>query len=187
MRVPGLAALLATMLAGCAGQVQTGYGDVTPFYDRNVVTHAAKGGAFPLIVHGAPAASLAPQRAAAAVAQDMRLPGWFPPTPFQPAPVAGAPSGDWRLVLIFNPARPISAREACGDLGRVPVAPGPAGETVVRAAFCTRDEAISDVTARAAASAPGTPAFRQLLDQIAAAIFPERNPTLQGESGDFPA
>lgn len=184
MRVAVLAALLT--LAGCAGQVQTGHGDVTPFYDRNVVWHAAKGGAFPLVVHGAPSGGLAPGDAAAAVAREMRLPGWFAPTPFQPAPVASAPSGDWRLVLIFNPARPVSARETCGDLGRIPVL-DPAGETVVRAAFCTGDEAISDVTARAPAAPPGASSFRALLDQIAAALFPERNPNLQGERGEFPA
>jgi len=184
MRVAVLAALLT--LAGCAGQVQTGYGDVAPFYDRSAVRHAAEGGAFPLVVHGTPSADLAPGEATAAVARDMRLPGWFEPAPFRPAPVAGAPSGDWRLVLIFNPARPVSASAACGDLARIPVLE-PAGETVVRAAFCARDEAISDVTARAPAAAPGTPSFRALLDSIAAAIFPERNPNLQGERGDFPA
>jgi hypothetical protein len=179
-------ALLAFALAGCAGQVRVGHGDVTPLYDRSVVVHASKGGVFPLVVHGAPGPGLTPAEVAAAVARDLRLPGWFEPARFGPAPASNAPAGDWRLVLIFNPARPVSAAEACGDLGRVPVLE-PEGETVVRAAFCTRGDAGSDVAARAPASEPGTPGFRALLDQIAAAVFPERNPSLQGESGDFPA
>ena len=165
----------ALALSACAGQVQTSYGDITPFYDRSVVTHASAGGAFPLVVHGSPFPGVAQPQAAEAIARDMRLPGWFPPTRFAPAPVADAPRGDYRLVLVFNPARPVSAADACGDLREVPVAPQSGPETTLRAAFCTRGETISDTTARAAAAAPGSPAFRELLDQVSVTIFPERN------------
>jgi hypothetical protein len=172
-----MAALSATALAlsACAGMVQTGYGDITPFYDRSVVTHASSGGAFPLVVHGNPFPGLSQPQAAQAIARDMRLPGWFPQVPFAPAPVASAPRGDYRLVLVFNAAAPVSSADACGDLRQVPVAPQPNGATTLRAAFCTRGEMISDTTARMAAAQPGSPAFRQMLDQVSMTIFPERN------------
>ena len=181
------AALTAAALAisACAGAVRTGYGDITPFYDRSVVTHASAGGAFPLVVHGNPFPGVPQAQAAEAIARDMRLPGWFPPARFAPAPVPNAPRGDYRLVLVFNPAYPVSGADACGDLSQVPVAASrPSGETTLRAAFCTRDEPISDTSARAAAAGPGTPAFRQLLDQIAVTIFPERNRMRESDRGD---
>ena len=171
------AALTAAALAisACAGAVRTGYGDITPFYDRSVVTHASAGGAFPLVVHGNPFPGVPQAQAAEAIARDMRLPGWFPPARFAPAPVPNAPRGDYRLVLVFNPAGPISAADACGDLREVPLAQQAGPETTLRAAFCTRGEMISDTSARAPAAPPGSPAFQQLLDQVSVTIFPERN------------
>lgn len=174
----------ALALSACAGQVQTGFGDITPFYDRSVVTHASSGGAFPLVVHGNPFPGLPQREAVETVARDMRLPGWFPQVPFAPAPVASAPRGDYRLVLVFNPAHPVSGADACGDLSQVPVTSRPSGETTLRAAFCTRDEPISETRGRAAAAGPGTPAFRQLLDQIAVTIFPERNRMRENDRGN---
>jgi hypothetical protein len=182
-RIAALAAALA--LSACAaGQVQTGYGDITPFYDRNVVTYASSGGAFPLVVHGNPFPGLTQTQATQAIAQDMRLPGWFPPARFAPAPVANAPSGDYRLVLVFNASPGVSASDACGDLRQIAVAPRSGPETTVRAAFCTRGEAISDTWARTIAAEAGSPAFRQLLDQISATLFPERNRDREMDRGD---
>ena len=175
----------ALALSACAGQVQTGFGDITPFYDRSVVTHASSGGAFPLVVHGNPFPGLPQRQAVDTVARDMRLPGWFPQVPFAPAPVASAPRGDYRLVLVFNPAQPVSGADACGDLSQVPVAASrPSGETTLRAAFCTRDEPISDTRARAASAGPGSPAFRQLLNQVSVTVFPERNRMRENDRGD---
>lgn len=174
----------ALALSACAGQVRTGYGDVTPFYDRSVVTHASSGNAFPLVVHGNPFLGVPQPRAVEAVARDMRLPGWFPPARFSAAPVTNAPRGDYRLVLVFNPARAVSGADACGDLRDVPVAPPAGAEITLRAAFCTRGETISDTSARAAAAQPGSPAFRQLLDQVAFTIFPERNRDRDRDRGD---
>lgn len=180
------AVLAVAAVSACAGLPQTSSGDLTPFYEKSVVTHAAQGGAFPLVVHGAPHPDVNPAKAAAAVAPELGLPGWFPPTPFQPAPVPEAPQGDYRLVLIFNPARAVSGDEACGDLSRIPVA-APGAQVAVRAAFCMRDERISDVSAWGPASAPGTATFRALMDQIVMAVFPERNRLLEGGDGEFPA
>jgi hypothetical protein len=177
-------ALAALVLSACAGQVRTGFGDITPFYDRSVVTHASSGEAFPLVVHGNPFPGLSQAQAAQAIARDMRLPGWFPQVPFAPAPVAGAPRGDYRLVLVFNPAVAVSGADACGDLREVPVAPQSGPQTTLRAAFCTRGETISDTTARMAAAHPGSPAFQQMLDQVAVTIFPERNRDRDPDRGD---
>ena len=178
------AAAAALALTSCAGQTRTGYGYITPFYDRSVVSHAASGGAFPLEVHGNPFPDLPQAQAAEAVARQMRRPGWFQPTPFALAPVAGAPRGDYRLVLVFNPARPVSSAEACGGLRETPLAPAAGPDITVRAAFCTRDETISDTTARGLAVRPDSPEFRQLLDQIAVTIFPERNRERDRDRGD---
>lgn len=183
LRTAAIAAA-ALGLTACAGQVRTSFGDVTPFYDRSVVAHAASAGAFPLVVHGNPFPSLPQRQSAEAVAREMRLPGWFAQVPFSRAPVEGAPRGNYRLVLVFNPARPVSASEACGDLAEVPVTSGPAAETALRAAFCTRGEPISDARARMAAAGPGSPAFQQLLDQVSATLFPLRNRTRDDDRGD---
>ena len=170
-----LAAFTAALsLTGCAGQVQTSYGDMTALYGRSVVQHAGAAGAFPLVVHGAPFPDVAARPAAEAVARRMRLPGWHPPVPFALAPVAGAPSGDWRLVLVFNSARPVSDADACGDLRSVPLVP-PGAEVRVKAAFCTGGEMISEASGSAPSGGPDSPQFQHLLDQIAATVFPERN------------
>lgn len=179
------AAILAGLaVSACAGLPQTSTGGLTPFYDRSVVAYAAQGGAIPLVVHGSPHPDVDPAEAATLIAQDLRLPGWFPPTPFRPAPVPGAPSGDYRLVLIFNPARPASGDDACGDVSRIPLAP-PGAQMTVRAAFCTENERITDAAAWAPASAPGAPTFRALTDQILMTVFPERNRLRDGGDGAF--
>lgn len=168
-----LAAFSAALsLIGCAGQVQTSYGDMTALYGRSTVQHAGAAGAFPLVVHGVPFPGVAARPAAEAVARRMRLPGWHPPVPFALAPVAGAPTGDWRLVLVFNPTRPVA--DACGDLRGIPLAP-PRAEIQVKAAFCTGGEMVSEASGGAPSGGPDSPQFQQLLDQIAATVFPERN------------
>lgn len=179
-----LAALAAAALGGCADQVRTSHGDAATFYSRSLVIHAASGGVFPLVVHGNPFPDLPADQAAEAVAREMRLPGWFPQTPFALAPAPGAPSGDYRLVLIFNPARPVGANEACGDLRRIPLAsPGP--EIQARAAFCAGSDPASDAFGRAPAAPPGSLTFRQFLDQLALAVFPPYNPDLQDDDRPF--
>lgn len=175
MDYPRIAALLAALaVGGCAGQVQTSHGDMTALYGRSAVQHAGSGGAFPLVVHGLPFPGLSQRASAEAVARRMRLPAWHPPVPFAIAPVASAPTGDWRLVLVFNAARPVSDAAACGDLRDVPLAQ-PGQDIRVKAAFCTQDAMISEAEGSAPAMGPDSPGFQQLLDQIAATVFPERN------------
>lgn len=179
-----LAAIVALGLAACAGQVRTSGGDVATFYSRSMVTHAASGGAFPLVVHGNPFPNAPAEQAAQAVARQMQLPGWFPQTRFELAPVPEAPRGDYRLVLIFNPARPVGAREACGDLRGVPLAP-PGAEIEARAAFCAGPDAASDAWGSAPTAPPDSPVFRQFLDQLAVAVFPARNRTVEDDEDRF--
>ncbi len=168
---PAAATVAVLALAACQNSSATrlSYVDTNPGYSRSIVQYAASGAAMPLEVRGATPGIPAP-----AVAAGMRLPGWFEPKPFALAPVESAPSGNYRVVVVINPDRPVGARSVCGDAGGIGTAPGP--ELKLQAAFCAGGEVLSQATAFVPNTQAGTPAFQDALNQITLALFPSRNP-----------
>lgn len=168
---PTAATLAVLALAACDSSSATrlSYVDTNPGYSRSIVQYASSGAAMPLVVRGE-----TPGIPAQAVAAGMRLPGWFEPKPFALAPVDGAPDGNYRVVMVINPDRPVGAKRVCADADSIGTAPGP--ELKLQAAFCAGDEALSQATAFAPNTQAGTPEFQNVLNQMTLALFPPRNP-----------
>lgn len=168
---PAAATLGILALAACDNSSATrlSYVDTNPGYSRSIVQYASSGEAMPLEVRGA-----TPGIPAQAVAAGMRLPGWFEPKPFALAPVDSAPSGNYRVVVVINPDRPVGANRVCGDAGSIGTAPGP--ELKLQAAFCAGSDALSQATAFVPNTEAGTAEFQDALNQMTLALFPPRNP-----------
>lgn len=168
---PAAATLAMLTLAACYSSSATrlSYVDTNPGYSRSIVQYASSGAAMPLEVRGA-----TPGIPAQAIAAGMRLPGWFEPKPFALGAVEGAPSGNYRVVMVINPDRPVGANRVCGDVGSIGTAPGP--ELKLQAAFCAGGEVLSQATAFAPNTQAGTAEFQDALNQMTLALFPPRNP-----------
>lgn len=170
-----IAAVAALGLAGCAGVPRVTNVSFDSFYDGSAVTHASSGGAMPLVVRGNPY-GVSDDQATAQVAQAMRLPSWFSSRPMAPAPAANGPSGDYRLVLVFNPERGVGSRRICRDIDDVRTSG--ADDFRVYAVFCAGDQYVSQafMTVGGATPRPGTPAFRAAMDPLMDQLFPAENP-----------
>lgn len=175
------------LLAACTGAPQTSFPNVSPFYSRGLVAYVTQGGAMPLEVRGKPFAGMDGDDIAGHLAQRMKLPQWFAVRDFAPAPVAGAPSGNYRTVLVFNAAElTADADDACTDAANIKLAPP--GETLkVIAAFCAGDETVTDTFGGVVAEGPDSDAYRQLLWQISVALFPLRNIDLDASPDILPS
>lgn len=166
----------AGLLAACVGGTQTGSAYISAFYEPQVVAYVTKGGAMPLEVIGQPFAGMDGSDTARQVAKRMKLPGWFATRDFAPAPVEGAPSGNYRTVLVFNSAElTTDADDACKDAGKIKVTP-PGDRIYVIAAFCAGDEVVTDTYGSTVAMGPDTGEYQQLMTQITMALFPSRSP-----------
>ena len=98
-----LALGLAALASACAGITSTYSPNISTFYTPGVVRYAVQGGAMPLVVRGVALEGQSSEASASMAAANMRLPRWFQSVPFQAPPVEGAPSGNYRTVLLFNP------------------------------------------------------------------------------------
>jgi hypothetical protein len=151
-------------------------------YERTAFNHAARNGEVPTVVYGNPFAG---DRAAFAqeVAARMKPPAHYGgPVAF----TAVGSSRDHRLAMIFNPASGQSDIGLCRN--QVSKTKGRVQEELrVLAAFCAGERVLSSVRGRVEAiSSSADPRFQQLLDQVSLALFPIRNPDIDGEDRDFP-
>ena len=171
----GVVAVAALGLAACTGVPRVTNVSFDSFYDGSAVTHASSGGAMPLVVRGNPY-GVSDDQATAQVAQAMRLPSWFSSAPMAPLPEANGPSGDYRLVLVFNPERGVGSRRICRDLNDVRTSP--TDDFRVYAVFCAGDQYVSQafMTVGGPTPQPGTPAFRAAMDPLMDQLFPAENP-----------
>ena len=177
-KLTSIAAVAALGLAGCAGVPRVTNVSFDSFYNASAVTHASSGGAMPLVVHGNPY-GVSDDQATTQVAQAMRLPSWFSSRPMAPVPEANGPSGDYRLVLVFNPERGVGSRRICRDLNDVGTST--ADNFRVYAVFCAGDQYVSQafMTVGGPTPQPGTPAFRSVMDPLMDQLFPAENPDLR--------
>ena len=96
----------------------------------------------------------------------LRLPPWHQRTDFTLVSTATSRRG-YRLVLIFNPASPLSFGEACEDLDGIETSK--ATQTVrLHAAFCTGERPLSEIDGRGGD-------LQSVLDQTLAGLLPPNN------------
>ena len=172
VRVAAIAgALLLAACSGMSSSVTDAFPDLSPAYAPTSVWYATKDG-LRTVVHGNPFG--VPQADTdAAVIANLRMPPWHQAGRFVPFSKDGKRRG-YRLVLVFNPARPLSSGDACGDLSEIDVGPA-GGMTRVRAAFCTRERPLSEIDAVVSATGPSDPEFKQLLADTIDQLLPSRN------------
>lgn len=163
--------LVGVAVSACAGVVRTDFIDGHDgAYDGTSVRLAQSNEPIPLAVRGSLYPGLTDMDAANAVARHFRMPGWYSPLRFKAASLAEAQRGDYGLILVVDLAQPL-ANNSCKRLDRAALAP-PSGEITIFAVFCSAGEMVTHSFARAGASAPGTLAFQQVVDQISFSLFP---------------
>ena len=170
--------LLFLSLAACSGVPTTGTPDIATFYGRSVVGEATHEGAIALVVHGRPAVNLSEAEAGRLIADQVQLPGWFPPTRL--APAAGGET--YRVVLIFNPASIAdAANHPCGPLDDL-ASRDDGGGLLVIGAFCSGERPASS---NRGSVSDGTPLTREavvpLVRQLVVSLFPPENPVLRDD------
>lgn len=110
----------------------------------------------------------------AAIAEALRLPGWFPQTPFSAAEPGAPPEGRQRIVLNFGAASEMSTVAACE--GRI--SPGAiADRLTVAAAFCVgRRPATGAHLSHERPLAPPDPEFSRTMTRLFSVMLPASDP-----------
>ncbi len=124
------------ILAGCAvGSGRFTHTDYTPAYTPSLVNYVGQAGYFPLETYGAPFGAKGNED----IAASLRLPGGYVDVPFKD--ITGQQTEDrGRLVLIMDPQRIPTQRNACGAPGRVKLAEKTGEQLIVVGNFCYQDE-----------------------------------------------
>jgi hypothetical protein len=156
-------------LAGPAqAQVTVNYADSRNFYSPEYAGYVASRGPIPTVVHNAPFGPAGAQT----IAARMPVPGFLGRASFQAAGGPEALPYD-RLVLAFDPAPGTNTTHLCRepDIGSA----SHGGRTYVLAVLCrgaypTSEAALGAPTVRS----PDDPVLRELLSQIALAVFPSQ-------------
>jgi len=168
-----LALAAAIYLAACAagGTVV----DYTSYerYGISLFTYAAAERDFLVRITGTPFAYAGGTDFAETVVALMQGANDGPRTRFVSAPTAST-RDNFHVALVFNPDGGAGADTACAGQAATT---GP-GSTPARllAVFCNRDQPLSFLESRAAAGAPGDPAFRTLIRQSTLHLLPPNDP-----------
>lgn len=84
------------------------------------------------------------------------------------------------VVLAFNLTSPSQAKNLCSGTGETVKAADTRGDLTVTGVYCAGGRPLTQATARSAnVTGPDTEQFRQLMTQLAIAIFPGENPHRQ--------
>lgn len=170
------AAIVVMLLAGCAGSrdriVTT---EFMPTYSPS--QFAAFAAAGPVVeIRGAPVDGADPQT----VADVLRLPGWWPQTPFRPV-TPGQAAGGQRIVLAFGWPGGLDQHRLCA--GEAP-APQPTPGLEVAAAWCSGSRAGSGGRlSHPDPLTPSDPAFAAAMTRLFDAIAPNQDPLDRGRGG----
>ena len=183
---PVMALTIALLAAGCAGggMYLTTHIDQNPGYSPSLVLYAIGDGELATEIHGR--AFMKAPMDGEAIASRLALPGWFPPARLTTRPSEEgrmAYNNSHRLVLFFNPERPVSGGILCTAPEKLTSHPD-AVQLRVQAAFCSGDEVTSEAYGRGpVASDSRDPALQKLLDQMLLDLFPPRNPMQDPDMG----
>jgi hypothetical protein len=170
-RIASLALTTLCLMAafGARAQVTVNYSDSRNFYSPEYAGYVASRGPIPTVVHNAPFGPAGAQ----AVAARMPVPGFLGRASFQAAEGPQALPYD-RLVVAFDPVPGTNSTQLCRDPD---VGGGAHGSrthvlaVLCRGAYPTSEAALGAPLVRS----PDDPVFRELLSQIALAVFPSQN------------
>ena len=164
----------AGMLSGCESVPRT-LADQQPFYNPQLVQHSVEDGEMSTVIHGRPfgGAQFDSDRA---VADALRLPGFYPQAAFRPVIPNAQPEGGY-LVFAFDPAsKGLSAESLCQNPAAVE-STSQSGLMHLIGAFCYGDTLAANVSARAPRpTSADAPAFRKFMSLVLADMLPPRDP-----------
>ncbi|MBC8241112.1 MAG: hypothetical protein H8E30_11645 [Alphaproteobacteria bacterium] len=141
------------------------------FYDRDLVQYVASKESFPVLV----VANAFGAGADDALLAGLKLPGYYPPTPFT-ATTAQA-RNDGHLILVFDPIGASSGQATCDapETQTMPAKSGAANTVSLLAAFCYGREAVSVAYMEIPRPAgPADQAFRADMAQLLAVLLPSQ-------------
>jgi len=170
-----LAGMALLTLGACTGNAGPGHAMLSSYYTQDVVRYATRDRVMLVTVHGD--FGLPTKRAAAQIAKNLSLPGWFEPAEFIAASPSAA-SAEHRIVLVLNPAEiTLSGRHACAATKALATRKISQNVRVV-GAFCAGDEVVTEMTASGPGGFPGDAKFRAgflaFLDSFVAELLPAR-------------
>lgn len=161
-----VALALGWIVHGCAPAAQTdAFATLSMIYDPVLVWHASHENGLRTVVVGGPfdgTASADHEK----LRTMLRLPPWHQRAEFTIAPDTTVSRG-YRLVLVFNPAAPLSFGDACENLDGVETL-APSSTVHLHAAFCSRDRPISEIDGHGSK-------LQAVLDQTLAGLLPPEN------------
>ncbi len=169
-RLPILGAFLAA--TGCASANLT-YNHYFENYDPSMLSYAAGQGALYTQIFGNPF-DVPKQQLEQTITDTMYGSHFGPRVPFVTQRPADYKS-PYRIVLLFNPAGNLNARNACREEA-VSVAAEPGVVRIFGALCSNEDRETSVVGEMAGVTGPDDPAFRQLIRQITTLLLPRTNP-----------
>ncbi|MSO66182.1 MAG: hypothetical protein EXQ85_10415 [Alphaproteobacteria bacterium] len=174
--------LLVVLVAGGIVACEQNPMLVSPFgttgagYSPTFVQYVAISGPFPTTIYGNPS-PLPREEFNRLITERLQLEQPFPRATFSTTPIP-APTHAFRLALVFNPSeRYLSGSRICrsGDGGISTLAAQPI--VTVTAVFCSGDQAVTEVDARAQIpNDPRDPLFQKLLNQLMSAAMPWNSP-----------
>ncbi|QQS12497.1 MAG: hypothetical protein IPK81_24005 [Rhodospirillales bacterium] len=172
--------------APASAAVITSAGAESPYSYQEYVA-AADGREFPVELHGDvfPGASSDALAPAVLRIMDQARPA-SPATRFARAGTMPAGSPDYRLVIVFGPARNLSHHTLCAAPQKIAHEPVKEGQARLSIAFCRGTDLMSRAVATTAARNVDDPAFRQMFVELFPVLFPKRNPFMNGRGSGFP-
>ena len=171
---------LALGVAACAGATTTDF----VYYERTGVRqlfhYAAADRDFRAAIYGNPSAA-SKEAFDAAVIAAMQGSNWGPQTKFTTTPSESAREG-YRVVMVFSGDRYYGGKAACRDIDSAALAPV-AGRVQLQAAFCFRDQVLSEVRVRFDASRGlNDSALDHAVAQAVLHLFPLRDPYMEHDN-----
>jgi len=168
------ALVVGCLATGCAGSGVVSGTDYAPQYDFSEFYAATNGRTFQVIVAGNPFPGLAaaevrqrllPIMQANKPPSDLTFTYAVPPEP---------PHPHYRVVLVFDSARDLTAESVCAN--QVRLLPEPSGLFNLFAVYCRNDLALAQTTTKTPATGPDDPRVSQAFKQVFLELF---NPFVQ--------
>ena len=172
--------LIATALSGCAPGQMTGQNpgptlggaNYAPQYDFSEFWAATDGKTFHVIVAGNPFPALPIGEVKARLLPVMQANKPRPPLTFTYEQPVEQPRPDYRLVLIFDPAKDLGSGPVCNGVMRLK--PGTPGLVYVYGVYCRNDLALSETTGWTEAAGPSDPRLGPLFAQLFLVLFTDQ-------------
>jgi len=169
----GIIILALLALAGCGGDVRLTQQEISPVYKAGEFAYAGAGRDLRVVVAGNPFGGDQGEFDDA-VTGYMQGNHWGQPANFTTRPGASAREA-YHVVMLFNPPKTFPGMKLCrekpADLPSEAAAPG-AG-VVLFAAFCRRNESLTEIKGHiAAASGLADPRFGDLVAAVTQGLFP---------------